>query len=112
MLSSANTFALNSAIIKRSSFHCKWAQLSVIKNAESPSCLTIAKNSWRNFFQYASVPFNVFAKRYASSFPTNDWTASVKLCYNILAVTVPVQTFLSTVLISLLNFSCCVTGNA
>ena len=50
MLSSDNTSPLNSAIIKRSLFHCKSAHLSVIKNLGIPSCLTIAKTSYINFF--------------------------------------------------------------
>ena len=50
MLSSDSTSPLNSAIVKRSLFNCKSAELSVIKNVGSPSCLTIAKTSCRNFF--------------------------------------------------------------
>ena len=78
MLSSGNTSLRNSVIIKRSSFQHKSGQLSVIKNFGRPSCLTIAKISCRLFFQYAVV--YVFMKRYASSFPTNDWTVVAKLC--------------------------------
>ena len=93
MLAFDNTSPLNSAIIKRSSFHYKSAKLSVMKNVGSPSCLTIDKTSYRNFFQYASVPLTAFVKRHASYFQTNDWTASVKLSDNILAVTVPVHLY-------------------
>ena len=109
MLSSGNTSSHYSAIVKRSSFQCKSAQLSVIKNVESPSCLTAAKTSCRHVFQYAGVPLIVFIKR---SFPTNDCTVSAKLYDNIPLVTIPVQIFLSAILTSLFNFSCCVTDNA
>ena len=79
MLSSDNTSALNSAIIKRSSFHCKSAQLSVIKNVGSPSCLTIAKTSCRNFFQYAGVPLNV-SKKWLDCFSKTLWQHSCSYC--------------------------------
>ena len=88
-----------------SSFQCKYTQFSIIKNAGIPSCFTIGR------MLYTGVPFMVFIKGYASSFAMKDFTVSEKLLDNIPAVTQPVHTFSSVILISLCNFICCVTGN-
>ena len=80
-----------------SPFQCKYTQFSIIKKRRNSKLLY----HWKNVVHRCAL-YGVHKV---------DFTVSEKLLDNIPAVTQPVHTFSSVMLISLCNFICCVTGN-
>ena len=75
-------------MIYGSSSHLRSAHDKVTKYVGIPNCLTVSSTSYKNFFQYASVPLTELKNENALSLATHLSTVPLILFLTVPAVTV------------------------